>query len=84
MARPASVYLFSEPTNGLSDTRRQAFKTWVKEQARNRTVIIATADRSFLNIADRLIYLNAGQVAVNDTGEVGRKKMLAVLKTLGA
>jgi ATP-binding cassette subfamily C protein/ATP-binding cassette subfamily C protein LapB len=84
MARPASVYLFSEPTNGLNDTRRQAFKTWVKDQAGNRTVIIATADRSFLNIADRFIYLNAGQVAVNDTGEVGRKKILAALKTLGA
>ncbi len=84
MARPASVYLFSEPTNGLNDTRRQAFKTWVKDQAGGHTVIIATADRSFLNIADRFIYLNAGQVAVNDTGDVGRKKMLAALKTLGA
>lgn len=84
MARPASVYLFSEPTNGLNDTRRQAFKTWVKDQAGSHTVIIATADRSFLNIADRFIYLNAGQVAVNDTGDVGRKKLLAALKTLGA
>ncbi len=84
MARPASVYLFSEPTNGLNDTRRQAFKTWVRDQAGRHTVIIATADRSFLNIADRFIYLNAGQVAVNDTGDVGRKKMLAALKTLGA
>ncbi len=84
MARPASVYLFSEPTNGLNDTRRQAFKTWVKDKAGGHTVIIATADRSFLNTADRFIYLNAGQVAVNDTGEVGCKKMLAALKTLGA
>jgi hypothetical protein len=48
-------------------------------QSGNRTVVIATADRSLLSFADRFIYLERGRLIVNDTGESGRKKIQAVL-----
>lgn len=83
MARPSPVYLFSEPTNGLSGARRSHFKNWVMAQRGRRTVVIATADRSFIQLADRFIYLNGDKIAVHDTGESGRKKIQAVLKSFG-
>lgn len=83
MARPSSVYLFSEPTNGLSDHRRMCFRNWIRAQQGRRTVIIATADRSFMQIADRFIFLNGDKVVVNSAGDAGRKRLQAVLKTLG-
>lgn len=83
MARPSSIYLFSEPTNGLSDHRRVCFKNWIRTQQGRSTVVIASADRSFMQIADRFIFLNGDRVVVNSTGDAGRKKLQVVLKTLG-
>ena len=83
MARPSSLTLFSEPTNGLSDARRSCFKNWVQQQKGAHTVVIATADRSFLQLADRIVFLNGERVAVHDTGDAGRKKVQAVFKALG-
>jgi len=83
MARLSSVYLFSEPTNSLSDMRRECFKEWIKGQRGHNTVVVATADRSFLQIADRFIFLNGDRIAVNDTSDAGRKKVQAILKTFG-
>ncbi len=83
MARPSSLTLFSEPTNGLNDARRSYFKQWLHKQKGNRTVVIATADRSFVQLADRFIFLNGERVAVHDTGDAGRKKILAAFKAIG-
>ncbi|WP_247744361.1 ABC transporter transmembrane domain-containing protein [Ruegeria sp. R14_0] len=83
MVRKCPVYLFSEPTNGLSDLRRACFRNWVRSQQGRKTVVIATADRSFMQFADRFVFLNGDRVVVNATGEAGRKKLGAVLKSLG-
>ncbi|WP_171238732.1 peptidase domain-containing ABC transporter [Ruegeria sp. HKCCA5763] len=82
MARSSSVYLFSEPTNGLSQPCRDRFKTWLKDQKADKTVWVATADRSLMQMADRLIYLNGDRVVVNDTGQAARKKVQAVMKAM--
>lgn len=82
LARPASIYLFSEPTNGLGQCRRTKFKTWVEQQRGTKTVLVATADRSFLQLADRVVFLNGDRVVVNDTGPAAIKKTQAVLKAL--
>ncbi len=81
IARPSTVYLFSEPTNGFSDMRRNGFKRWVWEQRGRKTILISSADRSFLNIADRFVFLNGDRVVVNATGDAGLKKIQAALKT---
>lgn len=83
IARPSSVFLFAEPTNSMCDQKRRYFKDWANAQRGCRTVVVATADRSFLDLADRFIFLSDGRVAVDDTGETGHRKMQAALKSLG-
>ncbi|ATF20288.1 ABC transporter transmembrane domain-containing protein [Phaeobacter gallaeciensis] len=83
MARQSSIFLFSEPTNDLSKARRDRFKKWLETQRGAKTVLIATADRSFMPMADRLIYLNGDRVIVNDTGPAAIKKVQAVMKAMG-
>lgn len=83
MARQSSIFFFSEPTNGLSQTRRDRFKNWLENQRGAKTVLITTADRSFMQMADRLIYLNGDRVIVNDTGPAAIKKVQAVMKATG-
>lgn len=82
MARKSSVYLFSEPTNGLSDSHRRQFKTWVSERRGLNTIIVATADRSFMQLADRFVFLNEGHIVVNATGEAGLRKVQAIQNSL--
>ncbi|CUK17854.1 RTX-I toxin determinant B [Ruegeria denitrificans] len=84
MARPSSVYLFSEPTNGLSHARRAGFKAWLTTQRGRKTILISTADRSFMQMADRLIYVNGDRIVVDDTGPAAIRKVEAVMKAVGA
>lgn len=84
LARDAKTFLFDEPTAGLDDARRTAFRAWLMGLKGTRTVILATPDRSFLSLADRIIYLDRGRVAVNDTGAAGVKKVNAMFARAGA
>lgn len=83
LARPGPILMFSEPTNDLNPAQRNCFKQWITTQRGARTIIIATADRSLLGMADRFIYLDDGRVTVNDTGTAGLKKMQTVLNSQG-
>lgn len=84
IARGTPIFLFAEPTVGLSTHRRGAFKKWLKAEAGQRTIVISTADQSLLDLADRFIFLNQGRIAVNDYGEAGRKKLQAMLNAKGS
>lgn len=83
MARHAPLYLFDEPTARLDGVRRTAFRAWLKGLKGKRTVVVATPDRSFLSLADRVVYLDQGRVVVNDTGQTGLKKLNAVFARAG-
>ena len=83
IARNTPVTLFAEPTNGLSEGRRAAFKDWLGQMSGHRTIVIATADRSLLEYADRFVFLDGGRVSVNDVGETGKKKLKAALSKRG-
>ena len=83
IARDTSVFLFSEPTIGLSHQRRVAFKDWLNQMAGKRTIVLATADRSLFDYADRFVFLENGRVTVNDTGQAGLKKLKAALNKRG-
>ena len=83
LARRAPIYLFSEPTHGLGQDKRLCFKKWLETKGRESTVFLSTADRSFLPMADRFIYLDEGRVVVNDTGESGLDKIRAALENFG-
>lgn len=83
IARRSSIYMFSEPTNGMSVKRRTSFKAWIEAERGNRTIVVSTADRSLIKLADRCIFLNGGRLAVNDTGLLGQEKINAILKAIG-
>ncbi|MEJ6392125.1 ABC transporter transmembrane domain-containing protein [Gymnodinialimonas sp. 2305UL16-5] len=83
IARPSAICLFAEPTQGLSDMQRQRFKDWVAAERGDRSLFIATADRSFLDLADRFLVLSEGRLVVSDTGPSGAKKARAALNNIG-
>ncbi|MEO0371862.1 MAG: ABC transporter ATP-binding protein, partial [Pseudomonadota bacterium] len=83
MARQSSVLLLSEPSSDLGPETRAKLKAWIASQHGQRTIIIATADRSFLPLADRCVFLGNGKVVVNDKGEDGLKKIKAALENTG-
>lgn len=80
IARSAPIHLFSDPTNGLNGRSRDTFKGWLKEQKGSCTIYLATSDRSFLQLADRFLFLDEGRLVVNDTGAQGLKKITAALQ----
>ncbi|MEO1018764.1 MAG: ATP-binding cassette domain-containing protein [Pseudomonadota bacterium] len=83
IARQSSILLLSEPSSDLGMETRAKLKEWIASQRGQRTVIIATADRSFLPLADRFVFLGKGKVVVNDKGEDGLKKVKAALEYTG-
>lgn len=82
IARSTPIYLFSEPTNGLNARSRAHFKSWVERQKGERTIFVATSDLSFLQLADRFLFIDEGRLTVNDNGEKGLKKIKAMLQNL--
>ena len=82
IARCAPIHLFSDPTEGLNDHSRACFKAWITQQKGDRTVYVATSDQSFLQLADRFLFLDDGRLVVNDTGAQGIKKITAAIKNL--
>ena len=83
LARRSSVLLLSEPSSDLGLDTRAKLKKWIASQHGQRTIMIATADRSFLTLADRFVFLDAGRVVVNDTGDAGLKKIIAAMENAG-
>lgn len=83
LARPSPIVLLSEPTQDLSAKTRAKFKEWIASQRGQRTIVIATADRSFLSFGDHFVFLDAGKTVVNDQGDAGLKKINAALENVG-
>ncbi|MEL6434749.1 MAG: hypothetical protein AAFQ28_13205, partial [Pseudomonadota bacterium] len=83
LARPSSIVLLSEPTHDLGARTRAKLKEWIASQRGQRTIVIATADRSLLSYGDRFVFLDAGKIVVNDQGEAGLKKVNAALENAG-
>ncbi|MEL7252908.1 MAG: ABC transporter transmembrane domain-containing protein [Pseudomonadota bacterium] len=83
MARQSSILLLAEPSADLGAETRGKLKQWIASQHGQRTIIIATADRSYLPLADRFVFLGQGKVVVNDKGADGLKKINAALENMG-
>lgn len=78
LSRPASIYIFDDPTNGLEPTRVTAFTTTLKELKGQKTLILASAHPEHLAMADRIICLEEGRIVMNDLGDVARRKAAAL------
>jgi len=80
--RQTPSYAFAEPTSGLAGPQREAFRQWLADVRGQRTVILSTADRSLLNLADRIVYINGSRMVLNDHGPGAVKKLNALLENL--
>jgi len=59
-----NVLLLDEPTNNLDQETEHALATRLKELANNMTVIIATHSSTLLSVADSILVLSDGKVAM--------------------
>ncbi len=78
LLRPANIYLFGEPCIGLDNAREQAFLDVVASLKGERTVLMVTNRPSHFELADRLVMLDRGRVAVNEKGATARRKVAAL------
>jgi ATP-binding cassette subfamily C protein LapB len=77
LVRRPSVTLLDEPTASMDEATERKFITEFGAWSRNRTVVIATHRLRVLDLVDRIIVLEGGRVALDDTKE-------AVLRALQA
>lgn len=78
LSRPASIYVFDDPTNGLDPTRVTAFTKALKDLKRQKTLVLASAHPEHLALADRIICLEEGRIVMNDAGDIARRKAAAL------
>lgn len=83
MLRPASVYLFAEPTVALGSAQREGVRAWLSENRGKATIVVTTADRSLIPMADRVMFFNGPRLMVNGSDETAVKKLEAALKNIG-
>lgn len=73
--KPSRVYLFDEPAAGLTPQQNQAFLDEVHLLRQHATVIIATHRADHIDIADRIIYLDNGQIQYDGPAEKIRHRL---------
>ncbi|WP_298836775.1 ABC transporter transmembrane domain-containing protein [uncultured Roseobacter sp.] len=77
--RPARVYLLNDPGAGLDYLRKQALSSYLNTLRGSHTVIVASNEPEYVNMADRCIYMSGGRIVANDTGTAGRRKINALI-----
>ncbi|MEO1749173.1 MAG: ATP-binding cassette domain-containing protein, partial [Pseudomonadota bacterium] len=79
-ARNSSVYMFNNPGIGLDKRRKEALKTCLCSlQAKQKTIILATNDEDLMRLADRFVFMQQGQIVIDDRGTSGLRKVKAIL-----
>lgn len=79
-ARDSSLYMFKNPSVGLDRRRRDALRGCLDAlQAAQKTVILATNDEELMALADRFVFMQQGQVVIDDLGSTGLRKVKAIL-----
>lgn len=75
LLRQPNVLLLDEPTASLDETAEKKFIQRMSDWLENRTLVVATHRMSMLNLVDRIIVLENGQILLDDT----RAKALSIL-----
>lgn len=74
--REAPIILFDEPTNGLDRKTDQAFQQTVKRLRGGSTIILITHRPSHLDLADRILVLEAGHLRADAPTERIKQQVL--------
>lgn len=80
LIREPSVVLLDEPTSSMDEATERHFIQQFAEWSKGRTVVIATHRMRVLELVDRLIAVENGQIALNDTKERGLQTLLGMSK----
>lgn len=80
LIRDPSVVLLDEPTSSMDEATERHFIQQFAEWSKGRTVVIATHRMRVLELVDRLIAVENGQIALNDTKERGLQTLLNMSK----
>ncbi len=84
LIRDPSVVLLDEPTSTMDEATERHFIQQFANWSAGRTVIIATHRTRVLELVERLIVVENGQIALNDTKERGLQALLGVSKVEAA
>ncbi len=68
--RQSPILLLDEPTTGLDEASEKIFCESLIELTHNRTTLLVTHNLSLASRADRILFLEAGQIAEQGTHEV--------------
>lgn len=80
LIRDPSIVLLDEPTSSMDEATERHFIQQFAEWSKGRTVVIATHRMRVLELVDRLIAVENGQIALNDTKERGLQTLLGMSK----
>ncbi|WP_025092227.1 type I secretion system permease/ATPase [Brucella intermedia] len=80
LIRDPSVVLLDEPTSTMDEATERHFIQQFAKWSAGRTVVIATHRTRVLELVERLIVVENGQIALNDTKERGLQALLGVSK----
>lgn len=80
LIRDPSVILLDEPTSTMDETTERHFITQFAKWSAGRTVIIATHRMRVLELVQRLIVVENGQIALDDNKERGLQALLGMSK----
>nr|WP_272491290.1 type I secretion system permease/ATPase [Roseovarius autotrophicus] len=80
MLRRPSVLLLDEPTSSMDDTTEKGFIEELRKVAIGRTLIVATHRHRILQLVDRLIVLDKGQIILDGPREEVLAKMRGARK----
>ncbi|MGE4313368.1 MAG: type I secretion system permease/ATPase [Pseudobdellovibrionaceae bacterium] len=76
LQKPA-IYVCDEPTNAMDMQSEAAFLRHMKDEAKDKTLILITHRHALLELVDRLIVVEQGKIVMDDSRD-------KVLKALGA
>lgn len=69
------IIILDEPTNSMDSRTEEMFKFKFKQSTKDKTVILITHKGSMLNIVDRLIMLEQGQIVADGPREIVIEKL---------
>lgn len=77
MIKNPNILLCDEPTNAMDVQSENAFTSYIREQAKDKTLILITHKHTMLSLVDRLILMHEGQVIMDGK----RDEVIAALQS---
>lgn len=84
LIRDPSIVLLDEPTAAMDEATERAFITRFRAWSHERTVVIATHRMRVLDLVDRIIAFDNGQVVLDETKDEALKTLKGVKKVVPA